>query len=106
MSSYTVAENLTWAGWYFCASHFDAVRQETHGHSYEVMVGWPALPARDAVILQQKLKVVLSSFDHKMLPVELTRAESIARAIISLLGDCVVVEVSRPVERLKVTVWA
>lgn len=101
-----MSANLTWAGWYFSASHFDEIRQETHGHSYEVMVGWPALPARDAIILQQKLKVVLGSFDHKTLPLEITRAEQIARAIMGLLGDCEVVEISRPVERLKVTVWA
>ncbi len=99
-------KDLTWAGWHFSASHHDQVRNEVHGHSYEVMVGWPAMPARDALILQQKLKVVLGSFDHKTLPPEMTRAEQIAHAIISLLGDCSVVEISRPVERLRVTVWA
>jgi 6-pyruvoyl-tetrahydropterin synthase len=98
--------DLVWAGWHFSASHHDQIRNETHGHSYEVMVGWPAMPPRDALVLQAKLKVVLSSFDHKTLPREMSRAEQIAHAIIGLLGDCTVVEISRPVERLKVTVWA
>lgn len=100
------AQNITWAGWHFAASHFDEIRQAVHGHTYEVMVGWPASPARDAVVLQQKLRVVLSAFDHKTLPAELSRAEDIAQAIIGLIGDCLVVEILRPSERLKTTVWA
>lgn len=97
--------DLTGAGWYFSASHFDNVRQEVHGHSYEVMAWWPARPARDAVCLQETLKGALKGFDHKTLPPELSRAEDLARAIMGLIG-AVRVDISRPVERLSATVWA
>jgi 6-pyruvoyl-tetrahydropterin synthase len=91
---------LTGVGWYFSASHYDEVRRETHGHSYEVVAWYPYDTPRDAVVLQTCLKVALSGFDHKTLPPELTRAEAIAQAIMGLLDGCVAVDISRPVERL------
>lgn len=98
--------NLSGAGWYFSATHRDPVRQELHGHSYEVMVYWPAEPARDSMVLQEMVKEVLKAgFDHKTLPDHLSRAEDIARAIGGLLTDVVRVDVSRPAERLAVEVW-
>lgn len=97
--------SLTGAGWYFSASHRDPIRQEVHGHSYEVVAWWPAEPRRDAMVLQEALKTVLrAGFDHKTLPDDLSTAEAIARAIMGLLTDCVGVDVSRPVERLHVQV--
>ena len=98
-------KGLTGAGWYFSASHRDPVRQELHGHSYEVMAWWPSEPARDAVCLQETLKGALKGLDHTTLPDELTRAESMARFIMQLVG-AVRVDVSRPSERLSATVWA
>jgi 6-pyruvoyl-tetrahydropterin synthase len=95
-------ENATGAGWYFSASHYDGVRKETHGHSYEVMAWWPSEPARDAMVLQETLKGVLRGFDHRALPPELSRAEDIAKAIGSLITGCIGVDVSRPTERLAV----
>lgn len=89
----------TGVGWYFSASHHDPVRQELHGHSYEVVCWFAADSHRDAVVLQEKLKVVLTAFDHKTLPDELSRAEDLAAAIMHLM-DCQGVEISRPVERL------
>lgn len=94
------AAAYTGAGWYFSASHFDDVRRELHGHSYEVMAWWPANPPRDAVVLQEWLKTVLKAFDHKTLPPELSRMEALAEAIGDKIGECVEVEISRPVERL------
>jgi 6-pyruvoyl-tetrahydropterin synthase len=100
-----MSENLTGAGWYFSASHRDPIRNELHGHSYEVMVYWPAQPPRDAMVLQWTLRDVLKGFDHKTLPDTMTRAEDIAHAIGSLIDGCVRVDVSRPTERLTCTVW-
>lgn len=93
-------ESGTWTGvgWYFSASHYDNVRTETHGHSYEVTAWFPA--GRDAVALQETLKGVLRTFDHRTLPPELSRAEALAEAIGKLIGDCVGVDISRPAERL------
>jgi hypothetical protein len=97
--------SLTGAGWYFSATHRDPVRQELHGHSYEVMAYWAADPPRDALCLQLTLRDALKGFDHKTLPDELTRAEDIARAIGGLIDGCVRVDVSRPAERLRCEVW-
>jgi 6-pyruvoyl-tetrahydropterin synthase len=99
-------QDLTGAGWYFSASHRDPVRNELHGHSYEVMVYWPAVPPRDALVLQEMVKAVLvHGFDHKTLPDEITRAEQLARQIGGLLPDAVRVDISRPSERLACQVW-
>lgn len=99
-------QSLTGAGWYFSASHHDPVRQELHGHSYEVMVYWPAEPPRDALVLQEMVKeVVKAGFDHKTLPDDMTRAEDIARAIGRLLIGVVRVDIKRPTERLGVEIW-
>lgn len=101
-----MTQSLTGAGWYFSASHRDPVRQEVHGHSYEVMVYWPATPARDAMVLQEMVKeVVKARYDHKTLPDEISRAEDIAREIGSLLIGVVRVDIARPSERLRVEVW-
>ncbi len=96
---------LTGAGWYFSASHFDPIRKELHGHSYEVTVYWPSEPPRDAMVLQWTLREVLKGFDHKTLPDTMTRAEDIAKAIGSLIDGCVRVDISRPAERLRCEVW-
>ena len=93
---------LTGVGWFFSASHRDPVRQELHGHSYEVTC-WYEADGRDAVVLQEGLKVALLAFDHKTLPEELARAENMAAAIMHLMG-CEGVEISRPVERLRAKV--
>lgn len=98
--------DLTGAGWYFSASHFDTVRAELHGHSYEVMAWWPAEPPRDAVVLQAMVKRVVGAFDHTTLAPEMSRAEALAAAIMHLLPECVGVDISRPVERFAVQVLA
>jgi len=90
---------LTGVGWYFSASHTDPVRREVHGHSYEVVCWYDLDAPRDAVVLQNKLQVVLSAFDHTTLPPGLSRAEDMATALMRLM-DCDGVEISRPVERL------
>lgn len=91
---------LTGAGWYFSASHYDEVRKETHGHSYEVIAWWVASPDCDAVIKQLVLKAALKELDHKTLPSELARAEDIAVALGGLLAGCIGVDIARPAERL------
>jgi 6-pyruvoyl-tetrahydropterin synthase len=101
-----MGENLIWAGWYFSASHYDEVRKELHGHSYEVVAWWLADPPRDARVLQETLKGVLTGFDHKTLPPELSRAEALGSAICSLMDGCVAVDIGRPIERLGARVWA
>lgn len=92
-------EGLTGVGWTFSASHRDLVRQELHGHSYEVTAWFDHKPPRDALVLQEHLKHVLTAFDHKTLPDEMTRGETLAAAIMHLV-DAVGVEVRRPLERL------
>lgn len=94
---------LTGAGWYFCASHYDDVRQELHGHTYEVVAWWPADPSQDALMLQRTLQNALAAFDHKTLPPEITRAEDLRKAIVARLTGCVGLDIGRPVERLFVS---
>ena len=89
-------------GWYFSASHRDVVRKELHGHDYEVWAWFPAEPPRDAVALQETLKVALSAFDHKTLSDNLSRAEDLAAAIQGLLDGCIGVDIHRPVQRQRV----
>lgn len=98
MEKHEAAAGMTGVGWYFSASHRDPVRQEVHGHSYEV-VCWFDADGQDAVVLQQKLRVVLTAWDHTTLPDELSRAEDLASAIMHVMG-CEGVHISRPVERL------
>jgi 6-pyruvoyl-tetrahydropterin synthase len=94
-------KSATGAGWYFSASHYDEIRRETHGHSYEVVAWWASEPYRDGVALQHTLRTILErGFDHKTLPPELSTAEALAKAIGGLMVDCIGVDVSRPVERL------
>lgn len=93
-------KSLTGAGAYFSASHFDSVRQELHGHTYEVVAWWPSSDERDVIDLQKALQAVLLAFDHKTLPSYLTRAESIATAIAAQLPGCVEIDISRPIERM------
>lgn len=86
-------------GWFFSASHNDPVRRELHGHSYEAVCWFDSQPPRDAVVLQERLKVILAAWDHTTLPPELSRAEAMATALMQLM-DCQGVEINRPVERL------
>ncbi len=90
----------TGVGWHFSASHYDEVRRELHGHSYEVVAWFKAVPPSDAVTLQETLKGALRAFDHKTLDAPLNTAEGLARAFLRLLDGCIGVDVSRPVERL------
>jgi 6-pyruvoyl-tetrahydropterin synthase len=92
-------EGLTGVGWTFSASHRDPIRQELHGHSYEVTAWFDHKPARDALVLQEHLKNALTAFDHKTLPDEMTRGETLAAAIMHIT-DAVGVELRRPLERL------
>ena len=92
-------EGLTGVGWHFSASHRDNVRQELHGHSYEVVAWFDHKPARDALVLQEHLKNALRAFDHKTLPDEMTRGETLAAAIMHVIDACGV-ELRRPLERL------
>ncbi len=90
-------------GWYFSASHNDAVRREVHGHSYEVVCWCETDAPRDAVVLQAKLKMILAAWDHTTMPPELSRAEDMAAALMHLM-ECDGVTVSRPIERLHASV--
>lgn len=54
---------LIGAGHFFSASHRDPVRQELHGHTYEVVAWWMAQPEHDLVMLQDELKLPLSAAD-------------------------------------------
>lgn len=84
--------SLTGVSAIFSASHNDPVRGELYGHSYRVKAWWPADPPRDATVLQVMLKTVLrSSFDHRTLAPELSRAEALSGAIKGLLDGCVAV---------------
>jgi hypothetical protein len=88
----------TTAGWYFSASHRDPVRQELHGHSYEVEVSWPA--GEDVTELQKRVKAACAGFDHTTLPDPITRAEDLIWLFRDILDGCIRIKISRPVERL------
>jgi len=90
-------------GWFFSASHTDPIRQQLHGHSYEVICWFELDAPRDAVILQERLKAIVGAFDHTTLPPELSRAEDMAAAIMRLM-DCDGVTIGRPLERLYASV--
>lgn len=90
--------DLMGVGGVLSVSHRDPVRREVHGHSYEV-VCWFDADGRDAVLLQQKLAVVLTAWDHTTLPDDLSRAENLGAAIMQVM-DCVGVELRRPLERI------
>jgi 6-pyruvoyl-tetrahydropterin synthase len=97
---------ISGVGWYFSASHRDPIRQELHGHTYEVVAWFPADPPRDALVLQQTLRSVLAVFDHTTLADCLGTAEVLAGAILASLDGCVRVTVSRPSERLYAEAWS
>lgn len=90
----------TGVGWWFAASHHDPQTGQLHGHTWEVVAWWPAVPWRDARVLQETLKGVLIGFDHQVLPDELHSGEALAAALMGLMTDCIGVEVSRPAERI------
>lgn len=94
------AGQITGVGAVLSVSHRDAVRNEIHGHSYEVIAWFSFDQPRDAYVLQVALKAALAAFDHTTLPDSLSRAEDLAAAILGLLHGCVEVEVNRPLERL------
>ncbi len=89
---------LIGVGGTFSASHNDPVRKALHGHSYAVTC-WFVADGRDATVLQEKLRVVLTAWDHTTLPDDLSRAEDLAAAIMHVM-DCEGVDISRPLEML------
>lgn len=90
--------SLTGVGCVLSVSHSDPVRQELHGHSYEVVAWFRA--GRDAVTLQEELRAVLSAYDHRTLTPDLSRGEALGAAIMGQLTGCVAVDINRPLERI------
>jgi len=73
-----------------------------HGHTWEVRAWAWASRDLDAVEFQGRLRALLEErFDHRTLPVYLSRGEDIAAAIMAEL-ECLGVEVARPREGI----WA
>lgn len=94
-------------GCIFSASHFDNVRRELHGHTYEVTAWFAYDEPRDAVVLQERLRATVDGLlDHKTLPPELSRAEDMGKALMGLMDGCVGVDIARPLERIFVKVRA
>lgn len=99
-----MGDTLIGAGWHFCAAHSSPSRPATHGHSYEIKAWW-RYAGQDVEALQADLQAALLAFDHKPLALDLSRAESVAKAIGALLPGCVRVDLWRPLERLGCEVW-
>lgn len=100
-------KTLSGVGCVFSASHNDPVRKELHGHTYEVTAWFSYDHPRDAVVLQERLRAIVEGLlDHKTLPPELSRAEDMAKALMSLMDGCVGVDIARPLERIFVKVRA
>ena len=92
------ATALTGVGCVLSVSHSDPVRQELHGHSYEVVAWFPA--GRAAVLIRAELQAVLSAEDHKTLAPDLSRGETLGAAIMAQLTGCVAIDINRPLERI------
>lgn len=85
----------------FCAAHhdpFDVLGQaHVHGHTYKVTAWFQTPGPADARLYRQSLQTLLSTWDHKLLPPELTTGEQIAAAV-GILNNCVMVRVDRDLE--------
>lgn len=78
------------------AWHTDTAMDEgRHHHIWHVTAWWRAVPRRDARVLHQMLKGVLSVWEGGDLPAELWAAEDLATAIMRLVPECVGVDISR-----------
>jgi len=88
---------LTGVGAVFSASH-KSPEGEMHGHSYEVIAWFRNVNRADARCFKAALQSVVSLWDHKVLPEDMSWGEDIARAV-GCLANCVEVEVRRPLER-------
>jgi hypothetical protein len=73
----------------------DVFGGEVHGHSYLVKAWFPE--GGDCRVHKAALHQMLQQWDHKMLPLELSTGEALARAVLVLAG-CVKVEIERPLE--------
>lgn len=80
----------------FSAAH-RSPEGELHGHSYLVTAWFSNDDRRDARCMKAALGALLTAWDHKELPDNLTWGEDIARAV-GTLANCVEVIVSRPLE--------
>lgn len=89
--------SLTGVGAVLCAAHFGPDGR-VHGHTWEV-TAWFEDAGEDACHLYEKLRCLLCSFDHAILPPKLSRGEDIARFVGENL-DCHQVDVSRGAERI------
>lgn len=80
----------------FSAAH-KSPEGEMHGHSYRVTAWFQNDDHRDARCMMAMLKQLLTVWDHKVLPDDMSWGEDIAYAV-GRLANCVEVEVSRPLE--------
>lgn len=92
-----MSSNLTGVGAVLSAAHYGP-SGALHGHTWEVVAWFPA--GTDALALQRRLEERLASFDHGVLPAELSWAEPFAAYLGAALDGCIGVDVSRPSERL------
>lgn len=88
--------------WYFSASH-RRPNGNYHGHTWQVRAWWCEGECADKLI--SRLRSALTRFDEKQLPDELTRGETLARAIAEELDHlsppgvtCLAVELAREPE--------
>lgn len=87
----------TKAGAVLCAAH-ENISGQVHGHTWLV---WASSDRRDAVELQEDLKALLATFDHGLLPRELSEGEDLAAFVGERLDGCVRVDVCRPLEMIE-----
>ncbi len=80
----------------FSAAHADPLTGAQHGHDYEVIATFPGDELRRFEVLQERLRGILRAFDHRVLADDLWSAESLAKALGSVLGDAIQVQVNRP----------
>ena len=90
--------SLTGASVVLCAAH-KSPAGVLHGHTWLVTV-W--VPEGDcANELQRRVKAAARPLDHTLLPDTLSRGEQLARYFANMVDDAVMVEVDRPLERIK-----
>lgn len=87
-----------------CCAHRARPGAPIHGHTYEV-TAWREADGRDQQDLQTMLRGACEAYDHRLLPMKLSRAEDLGLALLEFLGpDWTEIELRRPAEGLRVRI--
>lgn len=97
-----MTDTLTGASVVLCAAH-KSPAGVLHGHSWLVTVWVPE--GECANKLQARVSAAARPLNHTLLPDTLSRGEQLARYFARMVDGAVLVEVDRPLERIKAR-WA